>query len=177
MNKDIRDKVYIDGQWIDDYFLTKEKNQELKNLRDDLTDEILLRKNSDKELNNSIEALDKKSTELDAEIYADLNKEQHDRIIADKKISDKLDEETETRNTQTNILENLINQEKERAITEEDVIKALVEALRTDSEATYRKIEDSYTKAETNSEIDNAIKAVLGDGVDDAFDTLKEIAE
>lgn len=40
INKDIKDKVYIDGQWIDDFYLTQEKNEELKNLRSDLTKSV-----------------------------------------------------------------------------------------------------------------------------------------
>lgn len=58
INPEIKDKVKVGEEWIDDYFLTSEKNQELKDLRTDLT-------TTQTNLSNEIDRAKEKESDLD----------------------------------------------------------------------------------------------------------------
>ncbi len=185
MNKDIRDKVYINGQWVDDYFLTNEKNQELKDLRTDLNsevrdriekqsvlsnklnDEIERAKNTEKSLNQSI-------IETTTTLLSELNKEQKARVDADRNINTNLTTEIERAQSAENQISEALTtkiNEKESSINER--VDSLIANEVERAEDTYAKQENTYTKAEVD-----AIKdSILGEDLSQSFDTLKEIAE
>ena len=71
INKEIKDYVKVgENEWIEDFFLTAEKNQELKDLRADLTTETQRATDRETELDTKIDnTYDKITEESDDKLY------------------------------------------------------------------------------------------------------------
>ena len=76
INKEIKDYVKVgENEWIEDFFLTAEKNRELKDLRADLTTEAQRATDRETELDTKIDnTYDKITEESDDKLYTKINK-------------------------------------------------------------------------------------------------------
>lgn len=116
INKDIKDKVYIDGQWIDDFYLTQEKNEELKNLRSDLTKSVEELSSGINGNTSNISILDQainfetdRAKEAEASLKTNINEEVTARSEADQILETNISNETNNRISEDQKLQENIN--------------------------------------------------------------------
>lgn len=116
INKDIKDKVYIDGQWIDDFYLTQEKNEELKNLRSDLTKSVEELSSGINGNTSNISILDQainfetdRAKEAEANLQTVIEEEISARTQADETLQTNITTETNNRIAEDQKLQENIN--------------------------------------------------------------------
>lgn len=187
MNKDIRDKVYINGQWIDDYFLTSEKNQEIKDLRKDLTTESTTRETNNTKLASNINAV---KNEANTKLNAAITSVREDIKTTAETLQNSITTEVNRAQEKENQLEQSINKEEKRANQKEKELASRIKNLETDVVSTYEtktdaenkkstldeKINSNYTTLDTK--IDEKFNEIMGTGeIADAYNTLKEVAD
>lgn len=183
---EIKDKVYINGQWIDDYYLTSEKNQELKDLRKDLTQETQNREDSDTRLINNINSI---KNETNTKLNAAITSVKEDIKTATSTLQSSIDTETSRSQEKENQLEQSISKEEKRANQKEKELVSQIKDLETNVSNTYETKADALTKkselentindtkTSLQQEIKDSINAVMGENVDEAYNTLKEISD
>ena len=98
---EIKERVYLNGTWVNDYFLTDEKNQELKDLRLDLTYESQTRAADDATLQSNVDSI---STTILNEVA--------NRQSADSAINAAIDTEVARAKTAETNIGNIINTTK-----------------------------------------------------------------
>ena len=150
---EIKDRVYLNGEWIDDYYLTSEKNQELKDLRTDLTNESQIREENDNMLSSVIKANDSASkTRLNAAITDIKNTlEQNIKEVNEsiKSVDNKVTEEVSRATNKDSELEKSISDEKTRAEGKEAELASQIQTLELDGTNTYETKEDAEEKRST----------------------------
>lgn len=189
---EIKDRVYLNGEWIDDYYLTSEKNQELKDLRKDLTQETQDRQNdissqniTNENLKSSVLAeVDRaKGQEAALQQSIDANKTliNENKTAIEQEVTRAQDKETK--------LEQSISKEEKRANQQEKELASQIKNLETNVSETYETKADALTKkvelentindtkSSLQQEIKDSINAVMGEDVDEAYNTLKEISD
>ena len=186
---EIKDKVYLNGQWIDDYYLTSEKNQELKDLRKDLTNESQTREENDSKLNSNVQAVRSEvNTRLNAAV-TDVRQEVEQSI---NNVTTLITNESNRAKEQEGKLDQSIKDEKDRATGREQEIEGSLNSLSENITSSYETKADAESKRSTldgkidttrsnlESKIETDIKAAI-DNITElnggAVDTLKEIAD
>ena len=183
---EIKDRVYLNGEWINDYYLTSEKNQELKDLRKDLTQETQDRQNDissqntiNENLKNSIlvEVDRAKGQEAALQQSIDANKTliNENKTAIGQEVTRAQDKETK--------LEQSISKEEKRANQQEKELASQIKELETNVSNTYETKADALTKkselentindtkSSLQQEIKDSINAVMGEDVDEAYNT------
>ena len=148
INKDIKDKVYIDGQWIDDFYLTQEKNEELKNLRSDLTKSTEELRSGISGNTSNISILDQainfetdRAKEAEATLQTAIEEETSARTQADETLQTNITTETNTRIAEDQKLQENIN-----------TVQSKVNDLKTYSDNTFQTKVDASNEHTTLSE-------------------------
>ena len=148
INKDIKDKVYIDGQWIDDFYLTQEKNEELKNLRSDLTKSVEELSSGINGNTSNISILDQainfetdRAKEAEATLQTAIEEETSARTQADETLQTNITTETNTRIAEDQKLQENIN-----------TVQSNVNDLKTYSDNTFQTKVDASNEHTTLSE-------------------------
>lgn len=148
INKDIKDKVYIDGQWIDDFYLTQEKNEELKNLRSDLTKSTEELRSGISGNASNISILDQainletdRAKEAEASLQTAIEEETSARTQADETLQTNITTETNTRIAEDQKLQENIN-----------TVQSNVNDLKTYSDNTFQTKVDASNEHTTLSE-------------------------
>ena len=194
---EIKDRVYLNGEWIDDYYLTSEKNQELKDLRTDLTNESQIREENDNKLSSVIKANDSASkTRLNAAVTEIKNTlEQNIKEVNEsiKGVDNKVTEEVSRATNKDSELEKSISDEKTRAEGKEAELASQIQTLELGGTNTYETKEDAEEKRstldkkidDTKSELESKITDDIAKAIDDIVNAdedgiinkLEEIAD
>ena len=167
INKDIKDKVYIDGQWIDDFYLTQEKNEELKNLRSDLTKSV-------EELSSGINGNTSNISILDQAINFETDRAKE----AEANLQTAIEEETSARTQADETLQTNITTETNNRIAEDEKLQQNVNTtqtnidnLKTYSDNTFQTKIDAFNEHTTLSE---QITSEVAEAVNDLTNEINE---
>lgn len=167
INKDIKDKVYIDGQWIDDFYLTQEKNEELKNLRSDLTKSV-------EELSSGINGNTSNISILDQAINFETDRAKE----AEANLQTVIEEETSVRTQADETLQINITTETNNRIAEDEKLQqninttqTNIDNLRTYSDNTFQTKIDASNEHTTLSE---QITSEVAEAVNDLTHEINE---
>lgn len=163
INKDIKDKVYIDGQWIDDFYLTQEKNEELKNLRSDLTKSVEELRSGISGNTSNISILDQainfetdRAKEAEATLQTAIEEETSARTQADETLQTNITTETNTRIAEDQKLQENIN-----------TVQTNIDNLKTYSDNTFQ------TKTDASNE-HTVLSAQITEEIDEAKEELNQ---
>lgn len=167
INKDIKDKVYIDGQWIDDFYLTQEKNEELKNLRSDLIKSVEELSSGISGNTSNISVLDQainfetdRAKEAEANLQTVIEEEISVRTQADETLQTNITTETNTRIAEDQKLQENIN-----------TVQSNVNDLKTYSDNTFQTKVDASNEHTTLSE---QITSEVAEAVNDLTNEINE---
>lgn len=167
INKDIKDKVYIDGQWIDDFYLTQEKNEELKNLRSDLTKSV-------EELSSGISGNTSNISILDQAINFETDRAKE----AEANLQTAIEEETSARTQADETLQTNITTETNNRIAEDEKLQqnintaqTNIDNLKTYSDNTFQTKIDASNEHTTLSE---QITSEVAEAVNDLTNEINE---
>lgn len=167
INKDIKDKVYIDGQWIDDFYLTQEKNEELKNLRSDLTKSV-------EELSSGINGNTSNISILDQAINFETDRAKE----AEANLQTAIEEETSARTQADETLQTNITTETNNRIAEDEKLQqnintaqTNIDNLKTYSDNTFQTKIDASNEHTTLSE---QITSEVAEAVNDLTNEINE---
>ena len=167
INKDIKDKVYIDGQWIDDFYLTQEKNEELKNLRSDLTKSV-------EELSSGISGNTSNISVLDQAINFETDRAKE----AEANLQTAIEEETSARTQADETLQTNITTEINNRIAEDEKLQqninttqTNIDNLKTYSDNTFQTKVDAANEHTTLSE---QITSEVEEAVNDLTNEINE---
>lgn len=160
INKDIKDKVYIDGQWIDDFYLTQEKNEELKNLRSDLTKSV-------EELSSGISGNTSNISVLDQAINFETDRAKE----AEANLQTAIEEETSARTQVDETLQTNITTETNNRIAEDEKLQqninttqTNIDNLKTYSDNTFQtKIDASNEHTTLSEQITSEVEEAVND--------------
>lgn len=163
INKDIKDKVYIDGQWIDDFYLTQEKNEELKNLRSDLTKSV-------EELSSGISGNTFNISILDQAINLETDRAKE----AEANLQIAIEEETSARTQADETLQTNITTEINNRIAEDEKLQQNINTTQTNIDNLKTYSDNTFqTKVDASNE-HTVLSAQITEEIDEAKEELNQ---
>lgn len=163
INKDIKDKVYIDGQWIDDFYLTQEKNEELKNLRSDLTKSV-------EELSSGISGNTSNISILDQAINLETDRAKE----AEANLQIAIEEETSARTQADETLQTNITTEINNRIAEDEKLQQNINTTQTNIDNLKTYSDNTFqTKVDASNE-HTVLSAQITEEIDEAKEELNQ---